>query len=214
MRRSLLVPALLLPLLLSACADPAAPPAPPTAAPATAADADADARSTPSTSASTAGGSGTTAEPAADVAHRPEPKPVEDCPDGGIRYSLAGTDAEAGHLVFTIAVTNVGAKACRITEVPRFYLHGETWTDVGRELPPAPAPAMRLVPGGRALVDLRLVDVRTGGGPLGDSCTPFHAVTLVVHSDRHGWHAEIPIDAWGCTETDLVTMDAGPLRRG
>lgn len=223
MRALLLAPLLLLPVLLSACAEPDVESADVSEATSrTSASAQA-----PSASAVAATPSGAPSTVSADdVATAGPSRAPSSAPRGTDRLRTCGgpsldivlrsQDSGAGSTDYVVAFSNRGATPCRVSGAPGAYLIGADGNPLGREADGAGAegPFVRVPSGGSATTVVRVVNVRDGGGPLAGRCTPRRATAIAIDAPNSGRYEQLPVTAWGCEETDVSSLAVGVLRSG
>jgi hypothetical protein len=217
-RALLLAPLLLLPLLVGGCAqdDDAAPAesssrgaarsATPTTATPTAA--------APTEAAATPDGGSSVPAPTASASGGAKPSAITNCGGPTLDLSIASRDSGAGHIDYTIAFTNRGRTACRVSGAPRAYLIDRNGDQLGREADGtgAEGPFVRLAPGRSATTVVQVVNVGTDGGPLGDTCTPEQGVAIAIDAPNYDRYEQLPADVRGCRETDVSFLAVGVLR--
>lgn len=215
MRSLLLAPLVLLPLLLTGCAEPAqetvdvtdrgpgtivrtAVADEPTIVPTGEAPSPAPASATPTT--------GTSGAAAA---------PIRQCSGPSLDIRLASTDSGAGNIDYEIAFTNRGPGTCTVSGAPRVSVVGADGNPLGQEATGtgAEGPLVRLRPGTSATTAVRAVNVGTDGGPLGDRCTPKAGVALAVDAPNSGRYEQVPVSVRGCAEKDVSFLTVGVLTR-
>lgn len=172
----------------------------------TAAPAGPTASTTPSAGGA-AGGSPTASAPATGAA-------VRTCAPEAVDVALAGRDAGAGNIDWTVRLTNRGARPCTVSGAPTARLLTPADEQLG-----APAtgsgtagPTVRLEPGAAATTVVRIVNVGEDGGLLAGRCTPQRAVALAVDSDVIGRYDRLDGAFRGCAETGVPYMTVSPFR--